>query len=109
MATTRFPLIVRQPGVGPLRGSFLSLGEVARLADIHPALAERLMTLGLIDPVETTPEPFFEEATVLRVRRILRLHHDLGVNWVGIGVVLDLLAKIEELERELERLRQGQG
>ena len=75
------------------------------MADIHPALAERLMTLGLIDPVETTPEPFFEEATVLRVRRILRLHHDLGVNWVGIGVVLDLLAKIEELEREIARLR----
>jgi len=105
MATTRFSLILRQPGVGSLRGSLLSLDEVTRLAGIHPALGERLMALGLIDPVETTPEPLFEVATILRIRRILRLHQDLGVNWVGIGVVLDLLAKIEELERELERLR----
>lgn len=107
MATTRFPLILRQLGAGPLRGSLLSLDEVTRLAGIHPALGERLMALGLIDPVETTPEPLFEVATILRIRRILRLHQDLGVNWVGIGVVLDLLAKIEELEREIERLRQS--
>ena len=109
MATTRFPLIVRQPRVGPLHGSLLSLDEVARLADIHPALVERLMALGLIEPTETTPEPLFAVATVLRTRRILRLHQDLGVNWVGIGVVLDLLAKIEELEQEIARLRQSRG
>jgi DNA-binding transcriptional MerR regulator len=109
MATTRFPLIVRQPGIGPLRGSRVSLEEVARLAGIHPALGERLMALGLIDPVETTPEPLFEVATILRIRRILRLRHDLGVNWAGIGVVLDLLAKIEELEREIAQLRQSRG
>ncbi len=109
MATTRFPLIVLQPGVGPLRGSLLSLDEVARLAGIHPALVERLMALGLIEPTETTPEPLFAVATVLRTRRILRLHQDLGVNWVGIGVVLDLLAKIEELEQEIARLRQSRG
>ncbi|MBI3800520.1 MAG: hypothetical protein HY268_26530 [Deltaproteobacteria bacterium] len=83
----------------------MSLDEVTRLAGIHPGLGERLMALGLIDPVETTPEPLFEVATILRIRRILRLHQDLGVNWVGIGVVLDLLTKIEELEREIERLR----
>jgi|SRR5215510_14636936 len=109
MATTRFPLILRQPGVGPLRGSFLSLDEVTRLAGIHPVLGERLMALGLIDPVETTPEPLFEVATVLRIRRILRLHQDLGVNWAGIGLVLDLLAKIEELEREIKQLKQSRG
>ena len=63
------------------------------------------MALGLIDPVETTPEPLFEVTTILRIRRILRLHQDLGVNWAGIGLVLDLLGKIEELEWEIERLR----
>ena len=47
--------------------------------------------------------------SILRIRRILRLRHDLGVNWAGIGVVLDLLAKIEELEREIAQLRQSRG
>jgi DNA-binding transcriptional MerR regulator len=81
---------------------------MARLAEVHPALVERLMALGLVDPAVTTPEPLFDAATVLRLRRILRLRHDLGVNWVGIGVILDLLTKIEELEQEIARLRRSQ-
>jgi DNA-binding transcriptional MerR regulator len=76
---------------------------------MHPVLVERLMTLGLVDPVATTPELLFDVATVLRLRRILRLRRDLGVNWVGIGVVLDLLAKIEALEQEIAQLRRGPG
>jgi DNA-binding transcriptional MerR regulator len=75
---------------------------------MHPALVERLMALGLVDPAATTPEPLFDAATVLRLRRIVRLRRDLGVNWVGIGVVLDLLAKIEALEQEIARLRSRQ-
>jgi MerR family transcriptional regulator, heat shock protein HspR len=109
MAMTRFPLILRQAGLAPLRGSLLSLGEVTRLAGVHPALAQRLMALGLLDPVETTPEPLFDVAAVLRLRRILRLRQDLGVNWVGIGLVLDLLGKVDELEQEIKRLRQSRG
>lgn|SRR5581483_6550068 len=109
MATPRFPVLVQQPEIGSLHGSLVSLREVARLADMHPVLVERLMTLGLVDPVATTPEPLFDVATVLRLHRIVRLRRDLGVNWVGIGVVLDLLAKIEELEQEIARLRRGQG
>jgi DNA-binding transcriptional MerR regulator len=107
MATSRLPVLVQQPEVGSLHGSLVSLREVARLADMHPVLVERLMTLGLVDPVATTPEPLFDVAAVLRLRRIVRLRRDLGVNWVGIGVVLDLLAKIDELEQEIARLRRG--
>lgn len=109
MATSRFPVLVHPPEVGPLHGSLVSLREVARLADMHPALVERLIALGLVEPAATTPEPLFDVATVLRLRRIVRLRRDLGINWVGIGVVLDLLAKIEVLEQEIARLRRSKG
>jgi DNA-binding transcriptional MerR regulator len=105
MATTRFPLLVRRPSSGSPQGSLLTLQEIARLVGIHPELVDKLMALGLIDPTETTPEPLFDVATILRIRRILRLRHDLGVNWVGIGIVLDLLAKVEALEQEIVRLQ----
>jgi len=103
--STRFPLIVRQTTVSYSQRPLLPVGEVARLAGIHPDFVTRLMDWGLIDPAETTPEPFFTVSTVLRVRRILRIHSDLGVNWAGMGVVMDLLAKIDDLEREIARLR----
>jgi hypothetical protein len=103
--STRFPLIVRQTTVSYARRSLLPVGEVARLAGIDPDFVARLMDLGLLDPVETTPEPFFTVSAVLRIRRIMRIHHDLGVNWAGMGVVMDLLAKIDDLEHEVARLR----
>lgn len=118
MTRSRFPLMLRTVRPGPVQGSFLSFSEVARLAGIHPELLDRLVTLGLVDPVRsvpsaqaahTSPEPLFEVATVLRIRRILRLRNELGVNWAGIGVVLDLLSRIEKLEQEIVSLRGGRG
>lgn len=115
MTRTRFPLMVRTLRPGPVQGSLLSFSEVARLAGIHPELLDRLVTLGLVDPAQSvqsayaSPEPLFEVATVLRIRRILRLRNELGVNWAGIGVVLDLLSRIEKLEQEIVALKGGRG
>ena len=103
--STRFPLVARQATLSHLPRSLLPVDEVARLADIHPDFVARLMDLGLIDPVETTPEPFFTVSVVLRIRRIVRIHRDLGVNWAGMGVVMDLLAKIDDLEHKVARLQ----
>ncbi len=51
------------------------------------------------------PELLFAETAVPRIWRIMRLRRDLGINFAGIGVVLDLLDRIEELEREIGWLR----
>lgn len=124
MTQTRFPLMVRTVRPGPVHGSLLSFSEVARLAGIHPELLNRLVTLGLVDPAQSAqsaqpaqfaqpahvlPEPLFEVATVLRIRRILRLRNELGVNWAGIGLVLDLLSRVEKLEQEIVSLKSGRG
>ena len=50
-------------------------------------------------------EGLFPFEAIERLSRGLRLHRDLGLNWAGVGVVLELLDRIEELERQLrERL-----
>jgi hypothetical protein len=38
------------------------------------------------------------------VNKIQRLRHDLSINYSGIGVVLDLLSRIEELEARIRQL-----
>jgi hypothetical protein len=49
---------------------------------------------GLVDgDVAATP------ALQVRVRRIRRLHRDLGLNYDVIALVLPLVERIEELER----------
>ncbi len=39
-----------------------------------------------------------------RLQRGLRLHHDLGINWQGVTVALELLERIEELEQQVHHL-----
>lgn len=86
---------------------YLTLSEVAYRCGLHPELIERLVGFGLIDYAERDGhgEILFHADVVPLLRRIVRLRNHLGVNYAGIGVILDLMARIESLEdhiRELE-------
>jgi chaperone modulatory protein CbpM len=86
----------------------LSLEEVATRCDLHPLLVERFVALGLIAPVEGELERFAPEVT-LRLQRALRLHRDLGLNYNGAALVLELLDRIEALERRLDQYERKVG
>ena len=93
----------------PTATAYLTITEVAHSCDVHPDLVRRLVALGLLDPAgpDVDEELLFEAGTVLLLRKILRLRHDLGINYAGIGVVLELMARMERMEeriRELEAL-----
>ena len=92
----------------------LTLEEVAYHCGLHPELIERLMRIGLIDYEERNADGdvLFHADVVPLIRTILRLRNHLGVNYAGIGVVLELMARIESLEnqvRELESKIFGDG
>jgi len=86
---------------------YLTRSEVAYRCNLHPDLVERLVSLGLVDYVERdiNGDTLFHPDVVPLIRRIMRLRNHLGVNYAGIGVILELTARIESLEghiRELE-------
>jgi DNA-binding transcriptional MerR regulator len=81
--------------------------EVAALCNVHPDFIDRLVRLGLLEPTDRNDrqnEWGFEEDSVLLVKKIVRLREDLGINYAGIGVVLELLARIESLENRIQEL-----
>jgi DNA-binding transcriptional MerR regulator len=81
------------------------LDTLARLADLHPALVSQYVKWGLLDPVGDAGEEgwWFDDRSLHLLRKIQRLRQELGVNLNGVGVVLELLQQIEELQRELAR------
>jgi len=85
-----------------LGSGMLSLQEMAAECGLHPDLVQRFVALGIIDPLENDASHFAPEAA-RRIRCLLRLRRDLGVNYSAAGLVLELLERIERLE---ERLRQ---
>lgn len=79
------------------------LDTLARLAEVHPDLVSRYVQLGLLDPVREgdVAGGRFDEAALRRLRRIQRMRRELGVNVNGVGVILELLSQIDELQRRL--------
>jgi hypothetical protein len=90
-------MIQREP-----RGHTLSLEEVAARCGLHPLLVDRFVALGLINPVDGESNRFAPECT-LRLQRALRLRRDLGLSYNGAALVLELLDRIEALERRLDQ------
>jgi chaperone modulatory protein CbpM len=97
-----------QPTGYPLaRPSRLSLDGFAGRAGMHPELVRRLVTLGLVRATrDGAGQLWFAQAELVTVARIQRLHAGLSLNYAAIGLVLDLLDRIDVLEREL-RARPG--
>ena len=54
---------------------------------------------GVIEPIADQDDWQFHGEALLRAKRALRLVRDLGVNWPGAALALDLLEEIERLRR----------
>ncbi|HEY0322506.1 MAG TPA: chaperone modulator CbpM [Pyrinomonadaceae bacterium] len=83
----------------------LTFEVVAETVGAGAALVSRLASQGLIETVETeTGELLLPRRAILRLRRMQRLRHDLGVNFTGAAIILDLIWRLEQLNRELAEL-----
>lgn len=82
-----------------VRRSRLTLEQFCRTTGLHPELIGRLVRLGLLDArPDARGRPVFDVVEVRRAARIVRLRSGLSLNYAAIGLVLDLLDRIEALE-----------
>jgi DNA-binding transcriptional MerR regulator len=87
--------------------SLLTLEDLACVAGLNPELVDTFVRYRLVEPATSTgSRPLFSFSSVERLQRILRLRHDLGVNLAGVGVILEMADRMENLQREIDLLRQ---
>jgi chaperone modulatory protein CbpM len=80
----------------------LRLESFARRAGVHPELLRRFVALGLVEAVrDGTGELWFPLGELGKLARIQRLRAGLQLNYASIGLVIDLLDRIDELEAAL--------
>jgi chaperone modulatory protein CbpM len=85
-----------------VRVSRLSLDSFAARAGMHPELVRRLVALGLLEPTRDATGRLWFAAPQLQVAaRIQRLRAGLSLNYAALGLVMDLLDRIEALETTL--------
>ncbi|WP_426320774.1 chaperone modulator CbpM [Microbacterium sp. E-13] len=100
-AGTRWPL------ARPYR---LSLDSYARITGVHPDLIRRLVALGLLEITrDAEGNLWFDPSQVREMAKIQRLHLRLNITYASLGLVMDLLDRISDLERSQRRSYSERG
>jgi DNA-binding transcriptional MerR regulator len=81
----------------------LTSEQLARRCGVPVTFVTRLVRHGVIEPEEAG----FRPEVALLVLRVVRLRRDLGVNTQGAAVIVDLLRRIDDLERRLRHRGQA--
>jgi hypothetical protein len=83
----------------------LSSETIAEIVGARSSLVIRLARLGLLDTVRIEGgELMLPRRTIIQLRRMQRLRRDLGVNFTGAAVILELMSRIERQNRQLQRM-----
>ncbi|MCA9413573.1 MAG: hypothetical protein KC917_13385 [Candidatus Omnitrophica bacterium] len=81
----------------------ITLSQLAAETGCEVTLIEEMVRFGIIEPVAQTPETLiFPDWTAGRIGKAVRLRQAFDLDSNALGLVLDLLDRIDELE---ERMR----
>lgn len=77
----------------------LDLDAFARAAHLHPDMVRRLVALGLLEVAsDAAGRLWFDPSQLAAVARIQRLRAGFSLNYAALGLVIELLDRIAELE-----------
>ncbi len=83
------------------------ISVVAKVLSIHPQTLRQYEREGLVEPSRTEGRMrLYSQKDMDRIKMILRLTRDLGVNLAGVDIVLQFKEQIDALEDEIEELKQ---
>lgn len=81
------------------------ISVVAEMLDIHPQTLRLYEREGLVIPKRTEGNTrLYSQEDIDRLRRILRLTRELGVNLAGVEVILSMRKKMEQMQEMMEQL-----
>lgn len=79
---------------------------VAKVLSIHPQTLRQYEREGLIEPSRTDGKiRLYSQKDIDKIKLILRLTRDMGVNLAGVDVILKLKDQILEFENLVDELR----
>ena len=82
------------------------ISVVATMLDIHPQTLRQYEREGLVEPSRTQGRMrLYSQRDIDRMKLILRLTRQMGVNLAGVDVALQLKEQIDEMQKEIEQLR----
>jgi len=83
------------------------ISVVAKVLNIHPQTLRQYEREGLIEPSRTQGRMrLYSQRDIDRIKLILRLTRELGVNLAGVDIIMQLKEKIDAMQKEIDSLRE---
>jgi len=83
------------------------ISVVANMLSIHPQTLRQYEREGLVKPSRTQGSMrLYSQCDIDRMKMILRLTRDMGVNLAGVDVVLRLKEQMDQMDQEIEQLKE---
>lgn len=85
----------------------ISFTELCQFEEITEQIIIDVVDHGIAKPVagEAFSEWIFASSSVHWMRKAIRLHRDLEIDWVAVAMVIELLQKNEVLQQENQCLK----
>ncbi|NOX86067.1 MAG: hypothetical protein GXO86_08905 [Chlorobi bacterium] len=84
---------------------YITLREFANFHEISVTLIREFADFGLIEVRQIKNKPCIHIDDMERCERVIRLHKELGVNKEGIEIILEMRRRLEEMQKEITRMK----
>lgn len=84
---------------------FIPLQKLCELYKIEMSFFSSLNEIGLIQITSIEESKYIHQDKINDIEKMIRMHRDLEINIEGIDIAFNLLQKIDELENELNTIK----
>ena len=82
------------------------ISVAARMVNLHPQTLRTYELMGLVKPKRSNGNiRLYSPSDIEKLRQIQRLTDELGVNLAGVEVILHMRQMIEQMQRDMERMK----
>jgi chaperone modulatory protein CbpM len=81
--------------------NYIPLDRLCTNYKVEMTFFNKLSEIGLIEVTTIKQTLHIHEDKITDLEKMIRMHHDLEINFEGIDTVFNLLEKIDELQLEL--------
>jgi len=79
------------------------IGTAARITKCHPHTLRLYEQMGFVKPLRKGGKRVYSLQDIAKIKVIRILTQEFGVNLAGVEIILNLLDKIREMEKESEK------
>jgi hypothetical protein len=88
-----------------MKANLISIDKFCVHHNIEFSFIRNLVDFGLIETVNIEKVDYIPEVQLEKLERMLRLHKELDINMEGIETIDHILARVNQLQREIADLK----